>query len=61
MVEGYGKKYLKFTYKPSRIGQLNLKLQVYFDKFQHSPEQQIHILGECVDVPIYIDNPEIDL
>ena len=50
----------KFTFRPKKEMEMNIRLQVYFKNYLESKPIIITIKGECIKVPIYIEKELYD-
>lgn len=49
------------TITPRAVGSFSLPLQLHFKNFKYSPPIVLQIRCECIEVPIYIEEPLYDL
>lgn len=60
-IGGYSEFKIPITFKPKDIGLFNTKLVIIFEKHEYSPPIEVHLLGNCVDVPIIVENQLYDM
>jgi hypothetical protein len=57
-IEGYSFVKIPLTFVPFKLGPVSQKFKLFFENQDYSTPIEVEILGECVDVPIYVEKPE---
>lgn len=60
-IDGYSQTRISFTFVPFKLGPIAAKFTLFFDNEDYCEAIPIELVGECVDVPIYVAQPEYDL
>jgi hypothetical protein len=60
-IGGYTTLEIPIKYEPKEIRKWSTTLTITFENFMDSPPIQIELVGECIDLPIYIEKPLYDM
>lgn len=60
-IEGYNTTKIAFTFIPYKLGPVRQTFTLFLDNQDYCEPIPIEIFGDCVDVPIYVAQPEYNL
>jgi hypothetical protein len=60
-ISGYSFLKLEFKFVPFKLTKIEQHFSIFFENQDHSEPIPIRVVGECVDVPIYVQQEEYDL
>ena len=60
-IDGYSTTKLAFTFIPYKLGPISQSFTLFLDNQDYCEPIPLDFSGECVDVPIYVAQPEYNL
>ena len=60
-ISGYSESKISFTFVPYKLNYVYQELTLFFENQDYTEPIPITIEGQCVDVPIYVENEEYNL